>query len=103
MRQHFRGCGWRSGAVRRRHHGAEAWNRSSRPSVVQGPVREQPAEAEQARAGEHVDRAQRQKAAAARRGEAPPEDAEPAEAEEPVPANGPSPSTSATKRKRKRR
>ena len=48
-------------------------------------------------------RAQRQKAMAARRGEAPPDDAEPAEAEEPVPANGPSPSTSATKRKRKRR
>jgi hypothetical protein len=48
-------------------------------------------------------RAQRQKAMAARRGEAPPDDAEPADAEEPVPANGPSPSTSATKRKRKRR
>jgi hypothetical protein len=48
-------------------------------------------------------RAQRQKAMAARRGEAPPDDAEPAEVEEPVPANGPSPSTSATKRKRKRR
>ena len=48
-------------------------------------------------------RAQRQKAMAARRGEAPSDDTEPAEAEEPVPARGPSPSASATKRKRKRR
>jgi hypothetical protein len=48
-------------------------------------------------------RAQRQKAMAARRGEAPPDDAEPAEAEEPVPGRGPSPSAAATKRKRKRR